>query len=185
MVNYHPYLFVLLFARCCMFLLYSMRDHYHWLAGMQFKQGHIFRWLYLDMDLISLIPPHTHLTWVWTLDSDWQGAKVPQTYIERYNICKCRSYGLSVELHPWPLALVVISRKITQKMSSPPMIPHDVQVKQKEGQAILMWTIGALVDLLNLEWYLKIKWPSTASVSLYGNGHYAFPKNMSASGSNR
>jgi len=53
--------------------------------------------------------------------------------------------------------VVAISRKITQKMPSPPMIPHDVQVKQKEGQTILMWTIGALVDLLHLEWYLKIK----------------------------
>jgi hypothetical protein len=30
----------------------------------------------------------------------------------------------------------------------PPTIPHDVQVKQKQGQATMIWAIGALVDLL-------------------------------------
>ena len=121
-----------------------------------------------------------HPTQVCTLDSDWQGTKVPQTYMQRYNICNCRSYGLSVELHLSSFSLVAISRKISWKMPSPPTLPHDVQVKLNEGQAILMWTIGALVYLLHLESYLKIKRPSTASVSLHGNGCYAFLKHLEA-----
>jgi len=67
----------------------------------------------------------------------------------------------------------------------PPPIPHDVLVKQKQGQATMIWAIGAWVDLNYLKEYLEIKRQFTGSVSLDGNGYYAFPKSMSASGSGR
>ena len=67
--------------------------------------------------------------------------------------------------------------------SGPPAIPHDALVKQKQGEATMIWVIGAYVDLSYLKEYLEIKRQFTASASLDGNGYYAFLKSMSASGS--
>jgi hypothetical protein len=64
---------------------------------------------------------------------------------------------MTVELHLRSLSLVAIFLKIARKMASPfppggpPTIPHDVQVKQKQGQATMIWAIGALVDLFYLK----------------------------------
>ena len=52
----------------------------------------------------------------------------------------------------------------------PPTIPHDLQVEQKQGQATVIWTIGAFVDLSYLKEHSETKRQFTAFVSLDGNG---------------
>ena len=158
-MNYHACMFVLLFAvpgtACC--ALYSMIDRHQCLAGKQIMP--LKRWS-LHTDLVSWTPTHTHPTRIRISDSNQQGAKVPQTCTQRYNICKWGSYDLSVELLLQFLSRAALPLKIVRKMASPggpPTIPHDVQVKQKQGQATMIWAIGALVDLFYLKAQLRTK----------------------------
>ena len=122
--------------------------------------NHVLRRWSLHTEFVSWTPPHPHPTRVRISDSYQQEAKVPQTYTQRYNICEWESYDLSVELRLRSLSLATIFLQIARKMPppvGPPTIPHNVQVEQKQGQATMIWAIGALVDLFYLKAYLKMK----------------------------
>ena len=152
--NLHACLLVVLFVvpgtACC--ALYSIIDRYQCPAGQTMP----LKWWFLHTDLVSWTPTHTCVR---ILDTNQQGAKVPQTYMQRYNVCKWESYDLSVELLLRSLSRAALSLKSRWKMASPgspPTIPHDLQVEQKQGQATMIWAIGAWVHLFYLKMYLKM-----------------------------